>query len=191
MSFTSLYLIRYLNFDYGFISTTTVLSYVAMILSTKIWDKFQNKHGNIFRNEIFCFFVIADFLIYFFLTENLFHFIFILPCWRYREWGFIIAIMAYRFEIMPERAKTIYEGWFKAIYGLSVLIAPAIGELLINIMPDFSTGVFSASKFQLLYLISFITGGIVVFVTFIKPGFIKHKTSDQSCTENHNENLAV
>ena len=163
-----------------------------MILSTKIWDKFQNKHGNIFVMKYSAFFVIADFLIYFFLTEKT-YFILFLSCLvgGIGNGGFIIAIMAYRFEIMPERAKTIYEGWFKAIYGLSVLIAPAIGELLINIMPDFSTGVFSASKFQLLYLISFITGGIVVFVTFIKPGFIKHKTSDQSCTENHNENLAV
>ena len=164
-SFTSLYLIRYLNFDYGFISTINVISYIVMIVGA---NTFVLKYSAIF--------VIIDLLIYFFLTEKTYCLLF-LSCLigGTGNGGFNIAIMAYRFEIMPESSKSIYEGWFKAIYGVSVLIAPIIGELLMNIMPKFGNVVFPISKFQMLYITSFITGGIVVFLTFIKPGFIRTK----------------
>ena len=185
-SFTSIYLIRYLNFDYGFISTINVISYIVMILGTKFWGKLQNKYGNIFVLKYSAIFVIADFLIYFLLTEKT-YFLLFLSCLvgGIGNGGFNIAIMAYRFEIMPESAKSIYEGWFKAIYGASVLIAPVIGELLIKIMPDLSKMVFPISKFQFLYIISFVTGGLVVLFTFIKPGFIKNKFINQNSIINH------
>ena len=184
-SFTSLYLIRYLSFDYGFISAINVLSYVAMILGTRIWDRFQNKYGNIFVMKYSAFFVIAEFFIYFFLTEKTFFFLYLSGLiGGIGNGGFLIAIMAYRFEIMPERAKTIYEGWYKAVYGFSVLIAPTIGELLTKILPDFSTKTFHVSRFQLLYLISFITGSIILFLTFIKPGFSKNK--NKMARQNYN-----
>lgn len=178
-SFTSIYLIRYLNFDYGFISTINVISYIVMIFGVRFWGKLQNKHGNIYVLKFSAIFVIIDFLMYFFLTEKT-YFILFLSCLigGTGNGGFNIAIMAYRFEIMPESAKSIYEGWFKAIYGASVLMAPIIGEFLINIMPDLGNLIFPISKFQLLYMISFITGGIVVFFTFIKPGYIKNNPVD-------------
>ncbi|HHV97412.1 MAG TPA: MFS transporter [Clostridiaceae bacterium] len=179
-SFTSLYLIRYLSFDYGFISTINVLSYIAMILGTRIWDRFQNKYGNVFVMKYSAFFVIGEYFIYFFLTERTYFLLYLSSLvGGIGNGGFLIAIMAYRFEIMPERAKTIYEGWYKAVYGLSVLIAPTIGELLMKILPDFSTHIFPVSKFQLLYLISFIAAGFVIFFIFIKPGFIRNKIANQ------------
>jgi len=180
-SFTSIYLIRYLNFDYGFISTINVITYIVMIISTKFWGRIQSRKGTISVLKYSAFFTIIDFLMYVFLTRKTYFML--LPSaliGGFGNGGFNIAIMAYRFEIMPESAKSIYEGWFKAIYGASVLLAPIIGKLLINVMPDYSGLAFPLSNFQLLYLVSFITGALVVMVTFYKTGFSKNKGTDIS-----------
>lgn len=178
-SFTSIYFLRYLNFDYGFISTINVMSYIIMILSTKIWSRFQHRSGNLNVLKFSAIFVVADYLLYFFLTERTYFFmIFICIIGGLGNGGFNIAIMAHRYEIMPEGSKSIYEGWFKAIYGTSVLFAPMLGKVLMNILPEFDLGFISVSRFQMLYLFSFITAGFVVLIAFYIPAVIGKKRLD-------------
>ena len=73
---------------------------------------------------------------------------------------------------MPESGKSIYEGWFKAVYGISVLLAPFIGEMLMNAIPESMEIAFSINRFRILYMISFVLGGIVLFASFYKPGLL-------------------
>lgn len=175
-SFTSIYFLRYLNFDYGFISTINVLSYIIMILSTKFWARLQHQSGNIFVLKFSAIFVVLDYLIYFLLTEKT-YFLMIFTCLigGLGNGGFNIAIMARRYEIMPQGSRSVYEGWFKAIYGTSVLFAPMFGEMLMKILPEFTLGFITISRFQMLYLFSFVMAGIVVIVSFFKPALLGRK----------------
>lgn len=193
-SFTLIYLIRYLDFDYGFISTINVVSYILMIVSTRFWGKIQGRKGTVFVLKISAIIAILEYLIYFFLTEKTFFIMYFSSIISgIGNGGFNIAIMAYRLEIMPENGKSIYEGWFKAIYGISVLLAPFIGKILMNVMPDFSWFAFPINKFQLLYLVSFVFAGFVIFLSFYKPGMVFNRDgyeNEDSCknTSMHSRN---
>lgn len=183
-SFTSIYLIRYLQFDYGFITTINIFMYILMIVSTRFWGRIQSKKGTVFVLKNSALIAIFDCLIHFFLTEKTFFVMYFSSIIAgIGNGGFNIAFIAYRFEIMPDRGKTLYEGWFKAIYGTSVLLAPFFGKLIMNIMPDFSGLGFPISKFQMLYMASFIFAGIVIILSFYKPGIVlcKDISKKSSC----------
>jgi MFS family permease len=185
-SFTSLYLIRYLELDYKLISTINVISYIMMIVSTSFWGRIQGKKGNIFVIIMSSIIVILEYFIYFFLTgRTLFLLYLSAVIGGIGNGGFNIAIVAYRFELMPESGKSIYEGWFKAIYGISVLLAPFIGEMLMSVMPGFIEHAFSINRFRMLYMLSFILSGTVLFTSFYKPGLLLRirPASAQECKQ--------
>lgn len=53
-----------------------------------------------------------------------------------------------------------------------MLLAPFIGKILMNVMPDLNGLSFPISKFQMLYVVSFISAAIVIFISFYKPGIV-------------------
>ena len=67
-------------------------------------------------------------------------------------WGkcCFITIFNYRYELMPENNRTIYEGWFGAVLGLSMLISPVVGNFVMNRLPVIQNTFFQYSKFQLM-----------------------------------------
>lgn len=169
-SFSSVYLIRYLDFDYGFISTINVLMYIFMILSTKFWGRVEAKKGMEFVLGITAVFMVSEYLIYGFLTESTYFLLFFSPIIAgIGQGGFNTAIFTYRYDIMPEQNRTIYEGWFAATQGLSFLFAPILGNAIMQRLPAISNRVIQYSSFQLMYFISFALAITVVLVTFFKP----------------------
>lgn len=176
-SFTPLYQIRYLKLDYSFISIINVISYVALIMFTGFWGRVEVKKGLRFVFKITALFVICEILIYSFLTRNTIYLLFLSPIVSGIGYsGFNVSIMTYRFDIIPKTNKTIYEGWFGAVMGISMLIAPVVGSGLLKSLPNFSSAVYKNSNFQLLYLISFILTGIVIYLMlFNSKKFITDK----------------
>ena len=169
-TFTPLYLIKYLKFDYGFISGTTVFSYFIMIVCTKFWAKVQLRKGQVFVLKITAIIIILEYLINSFLRTETYFLLFLAPIFSgIGNSGFNTSIFAYRYELIPEDNRTIYEGWYCAILGISVLIAPLLGSMLMNRLPVIQNAVYQHSNFQLLYLISFLTCAITIFVTFFIP----------------------
>ncbi|MBE3037189.1 MAG: MFS transporter, partial [Candidatus Atribacteria bacterium] len=84
--------------------------------------------------------------------------------------GFNVATVTYRYNIIPEEGhKTIYEGWFGAVFGLSALLGPMVGKLIMEILPPVRGPIFQYSNFQIMYLISFIVGLSVVLLMFFRP----------------------
>ncbi|NLC67516.1 MAG: MFS transporter [Clostridiaceae bacterium] len=172
-SFTSIYLIKYLELDYKLISMINVISYILMIVTTRFWDRMQGRKGNMFVIIVSSIFIMLDYLIYSFLTARTLFLLYLSAVvGGTGNGGFNTAIVAYRFELMPKSGKSIYEGWFKAIYGISVLLAPFIGEMLMNAIPESMEIAFSINRFRILYMISFVLGGIVLFASFYKPGLL-------------------
>jgi MFS family permease len=173
-SFTPVYLIKYLKFDYSFITTANVISQVAMIASNLYWARVEKKKGFRFVLGITALFTIGELLVLSFLKGENFYLLFISTIISgIGMGGFGVSIFTYRYEIMPETGKTIFEGWFYFASGLGMLIAPFAGQAMIDFIPEFSNPVFQNSKMQLLYLISFVLLCILLFFTFVTPSIKK------------------
>lgn len=170
-SFTPLYLIRYLKFDYSFISTVNVFAYIFMIICTKVWGRIELKKGLTFVFRITAFIVVAEFLIYSFLNNKTYYLLLFAPIFAgIGNSGFNIAVFNFRYEIMPENSKTIYEGWFGAVLGLSALAGPVMGNFLKKRLPVIENVIYQHSSFQMLYLISFVLATGVILLAFYSPG---------------------
>jgi hypothetical protein len=165
-SFTPLYLIRYLKFDYKFISVINVITYLFMILFTTLWSKLENKKGLMFVFKITGLIAIMESFVYGFLKSDTYFLLYIAPVLAGIGYsGFNIAILNYRYELMPEINRTVYEGWFGGVLGLSMLVSPVIGNFIMNRLPVIHNAYFQYSKFQIMYIISFIlAAGVVLLV---------------------------
>jgi hypothetical protein len=169
-SFTPLYLIRYLKMDYRFISSINLIAYVTMIVCTMFWGRIERKNGQKFVFKVTSFFVICEYLIYSFLNEKT-HFLLFFSAiiGGIGNSGFNISVFAYRYEIIPENSRTIYEGWFGAAYGLSLFASPFIGNIFLRKLPVLKNAVYTHSDFQLMYIISFLLALVVIFLMFFLP----------------------
>lgn len=166
-SYTPLYLIRYLKLDYSFVSVVTIIMYAIMIVCTTFWRRVEDRKGILFVLSITALFMAAEFLIYGFLTRERYYLLFFTPIIAgIGNSGFNICIMTYRYEIMPEENRTIYEGWFGAVIGLSNLTGPMIGGVLIKILPIIDNALFRYGNFQLLYIISFLLAVCIILFFF-------------------------
>jgi MFS family permease len=173
-SFTSVYLIRYLQLDYSYISAVNVLSYIFMIVSIRYWRKIEGKHNVKFVFKISALFVISEFLIYGFVREETVVLLFLCSVLAgIGNGGFNIAILTYRYDIMPESDKTLYEAWFGAIYGISTLAGPFIGGWLIKVLPEISIFALKFNHFQIMYLVTFATSILIIFLAFEGPGKLR------------------
>lgn len=164
-SFTPLYQIRYLKLGYGFISSINVITYLLMIACTRFWSRIERCRGVGAVIKFTAVFAVAEVFIYAFLTNNTLYLLFLSSIVSGIGYsGFNAATLTYRYELMPERDKTIYEGWFNAIYGLSTLISPVIGSILMNNVYDVHNAVFKNGRVQLLYLFSALCAGFIVYL---------------------------
>jgi hypothetical protein len=166
-SYTPVYLIKYLDFDYAFISAVTVAMYVSMILFTRFWKRIEYNRGIKYVFYMTASFVAAEVLIYGFLIRERFYLLLLAPILSgIGNSGFNICVMNHRYNIMPDENRTVYEGWFNAVFGLSTFIAPVIGGVLLEMLPTIENPVFKHSSFQFLYLISFVLSGLIIFIFF-------------------------
>jgi MFS family permease len=178
-SFTPLYLIRYLKFDYKFISVINVITCLFLILFTGLWSKLENKKGQIFIFKITGLIAITEFLIYGFLRSDTYYLLYFAPVFAGIGYsGFNVAMFNYRYELMPENNRTIYEGWFGAVLGLSMLVSPIIGSFIMNRLPVLQNTYFQFSKFQIMYIISFLLAVTTVLLA------LKSSTKSNAFQEN-------
>lgn len=177
-SFTPLYMIRYLGLDYSFISSINVLTYILMIACTRLWNRIERSRGLGFVMKVTALFAVGEVFIYSFLNNSTYYLLFLAPVVSGIGYsGFNITIMTYRYELVPENNKTIYEGWFGAVYGLSTLISPVIGSAIMANLPDFNNILYNHSDFQLLYLISSISAAFVIYIMLYRSkvaGYHEH-----------------
>jgi hypothetical protein len=169
-TFTPVYLVRYMQFDYSFISTMNVLQYACLIAFTSFWRRMEAKRGLVFVLRVTATIAVVEFLMYGLLTTRT---AWILPIATMLAGigysGFNITILNYRYSILPEKNRTVYESLFAAVFGLSTLLSPMIGNFLMNRMPVLHNAVFEHSRFQLMYLLSFVLVQGVLFLSFNTP----------------------
>ncbi len=156
-SYTSLYMLRYLELDYKFISFVTVISNLVMIICTRMWRQAEVRMGLKKVFQLTAFIAAIEFLVYFFLTSRTVPLLFLAPIFSGAgNSGFNIFVMNYRYDLMPEKNRSLYEGWYGALLGLSLLLGPIIGSIIMNWLPKIENAILEFSQFQLIYLLSFL-----------------------------------
>lgn len=165
-SFTSLYQIKYLDLDYGFISSINVTTYIAMIIFTRFWGRVEDRHGVRFMLGLTAAFIVIELFIYSFIDKNSLMLLYPAAiCGGVGNSGFNVGIATSRYNITPDQNKTIYEGWFGAVYGIATVIGPILGGCMRESWIDVG--------FQMLYRISSIAAVIIIASVFFKPADIK------------------
>jgi hypothetical protein len=165
-AYTPVYMIKYLKFDYRLILSMSVLSMLAMIVSNLFWMKAEKKKGSNFVLTLSALLQAAGLLIIGFMTGRSYFLYYISTMiMGFGSGGFNTTSFTYRFELMPEIGKTIYESWFYLVFGFATLLAPLTGQLFINILPEFTNRFINNSRMQLLYMISFVL--LVLSVVYI------------------------
>ena len=169
-TFTPVYLIRYMKFDYTFISTMNVIQYICMIGFTTLWRKVEAKKGVVHVFRITATIAVVEFLLYGFLTSR--------TAWilvpatimaGIGNSGFNITVLNYRYGIIPEKNRTVYESCFAGVVGLATLVSPIVGNYVMQRLPVVTNRVFEHSKFQFMYLLSFILVQLILFLSFNAP----------------------
>ncbi len=169
-SFTPLYLIRYLGVDYKVLSAINMIAYLGLILCTRLWSRIDIRMGLPFVFKVSALIAVLEFLIYGFVQGETTLLLYLAPVFSgIGNSGFNIAVFNRRCELMPENDRTVYEGWFAAVMGLSMLAGPVIGDFVMNRLPVVSNAVFQHSRFQFMYLISFVLAGAAVLLLFRRP----------------------
>lgn len=169
-TFTPVYLIRYMKFDYTFISSMNVIQYICLIGFTALWRQMEAKKGVVHVFRITATIAVVEFLLYGFLTSR--------TAWilvpatilaGIGNSGFNITVLNYRYGFIPEKNRTVYESWFAAVFGLSTLVAPIFGNFIMQRLPVVTNRVFEHSKFQFMYLLSFVMVQLILFLSFNTP----------------------
>lgn len=177
-SFTPSYMIRYLNIDFKHISTFNVLTQVAMILTNRYWSRIEKHKGYTFTICTSAFFTISPALMMVFVTKNTWPLLFISNILAGIGAGGFTSLFTYRYEIMPTNNRTIYEGWYYLALGFSVLLAPFLGQFVINLIPVFTNAFIQNSQIQILNLVSFVLVSIMLYFFFIHPAKKKKRLKD-------------
>jgi hypothetical protein len=170
-SYTPLYQIKYLKLEYSFLSVINTIAYINMILGTQIWSRIEEKKGLHFVLGMTASFMAAEFLLYGFMTQKTTYLLAITPFLAgIGNSGFNVATVNYRYNLIPEDShKTVYEGWYGAVLGLSALLGPSTGRLLQQMLPTIENKIFQYSAFQMTYLVSFVLAMTIAHLTFFRP----------------------
>jgi MFS family permease len=156
-SFTPLYLIRYLQFDYKVISIASVITNLFMIAATRPWGRIDGRMHPHKILQICGFLTASELLLYAFLNSQTAFLIYLAPILAgIGGSGFNAFVFTYRYELMPEQNRTVYESVYCGALGLAVLLGPVAGGLVMGRLPLYIQGQSAFSKFQLMYAVAFV-----------------------------------
>jgi MFS family permease len=172
-SFTTVYLIRYIKLDMGTISLINVVTTGVILLTNRFWSNIESSRGYTFVVGRTTLLLAGELLVLSFVNGNFLT----LPLLFISaiiagagNGGFIIAVLTYRYEIMPSDNKTLHEGWYYFAFGIGTLGGPFAGKLLMNFIPVVKNIIYQYSNFQLLYLLSAVILMLLAYVSFFRPG---------------------
>lgn len=129
-SLIQVYMLRYLGLSYTFISAMTVLSSIVQIFVYPRWGRL----GDIYGQELVMDISIWGYALHMglwalvskgnvYVFSTMAHLVGAI-CGA----GFAVGSFNSRYEIIPEKGGTIYEGFYTAIIGLTLLVAPWVGS---------------------------------------------------------------
>lgn len=152
---TPVYILKYLKLEYRYVSYANLASIAAIIISNKLWSILDSKKGTNYVIGITNTLIAFELVLLSFLTSST-AFLYIISSGVAGAGmgGFIVAAMSYRYKIMPDEGRTLYEGWYFFAYGMGTLLAPFIGNMLLNLLTGLYGTTGDWNVFRLLYGVS-------------------------------------
>lgn len=157
MTFAQVYEIRYMKISYTYLTLMGSIGAVVQMLLYPVWGKIIDKYGTnlIMRIALVLYMVHAG--IYFFMIKgNAPIFILILnlngailsPAWA-------LSTFNERFSTIPKEGRTIYDSFFATVLGLTIFIAPVLGNLLRELILKTDISFLPFPEFKLLFVLTF------------------------------------
>ncbi len=158
MSFASIYQIKYLGLPYVFLTALTTMNALLQMLYYPMWGKFLDKYGPTLTRNIGMTFYAIHALLYFLLTKETAYFGMILlhlnasfmgPAW-------MLGVFNTKYSVIPAEGRSIYDGFFTSVIGLTILLGPTIGNLIRNLIINNNVDIIQFSQFRLMFLLTFV-----------------------------------
>ena len=182
-SFKSVYMIRYLEMSYTFINFITILPAVMQMFMIRLWGRVSDKYGHKFVMNTSMWFFAAEALFWGLVSKTTMVLFIPVACIfsAIANSGFAVGAFNRRYEIIPEKGRTLYDGFYSAIVGVALLLAPILGGAVKTMAASnsFIKSNIQFGEFRMLFMITFIS--IIVLQIFnIRPGATIHASSPAS-----------
>lgn len=167
VAYTQVYMIKYLNLSYTFITIMVTFLSIIQMFSYRIWGKIHDTKGAFYTMKMAIWFFILEVAIWVFVTSSnkyaLIPFGYIFEA--IAGPGFAVGSFNLRFKLIPKNGRTVYDGFFTAVLGIILMIAPFIGRLIqTGITSTNIANVIPFAQFRLLY-------GITAIVLLTLQGY--------------------
>ena len=128
-SYTQVYMIRYLELSYTFITSMTMLNAVLQMFAYSQWGKIADRYGNGFVMYASYGFYALQMVLWALVTKgSMYVFIpLVYGIGSFANSGFMVGSFNYRYDILPEKGRSFYDAFYSAAIGITLLIAPWIG----------------------------------------------------------------
>lgn len=160
-SLRQLYMLKYLDMSYTFINAMGMVSFLLQALFFyKLWGRANDRLNPKFVMNTSMWFYGLDLLIWFIASPTT-AFI-LLPVGHIvgaiEGPAFTIGSYNRRYEIIPEKGRTLYDAFYTSFIGLILIIAPFIGGLMKSLLVRTGlSDLMPLGDFRLMYLISALT----------------------------------
>lgn len=170
MAFASVYQIKYMEISYTYMNIMASIGAIAQILIYPLAGKIMDKYGSKLLMRIAFFFFMTHAFLYIFMGKgNAYLILFLLningsivnPAW-------ILATFNERFRLIPKQGRTIYDGFFVTVIGISTLLGPVLGNIIRKILLGANISFISFPEFRLLFLMTFVILLVLNTVLYIK-----------------------
>lgn len=156
-TFNSIFQLKYLQMSYTYINVVGAVRYfLQLFFFYKMWGMICDKIGNSFA--LFCsiLFHIIDCILWSMLSSSTVQFIYPLIniLGAVGQTGFAVALFNRRYELIPQKGKVIYETFFSATIGITVLISPFFGGLLRDFFAETAIAQIEFGNIRAVYLVS-------------------------------------
>ncbi len=138
VSFSQLYMIRYLKLSHTFIAFMTMINALLQIFLYSQWGKFGDRYGHKFVMEVsICFFAVQMALWALVSQRTMYICIpLVYVVASISNSGFAVGSFNRRYDIIPEKGRSLYDGFFSMVVGLVLLVAPWIGSKMRELFVD-------------------------------------------------------
>lgn len=128
-SYAQVYMIRYLKLPYTFISGMTVMDAVIQIFIYTKWGRLGDRKGHKYVMELSIWFFVIHMAAWAITSQKTMYFSIPLAYLSsaIANSGFALGSFNSRYDIIPEKGRNLYDAFYTAIIGLTLLIAPWIG----------------------------------------------------------------
>lgn len=168
-SFTQVFMLRYLELSYTFITSMTMLNAVLQIFAYSRWGRIADRKGNAYvMNLSYIFHALHMGLWALVSAKTMYVFIpLVYAVASFSSSGFMVGSFNYRYEIIPEKGRSLYDAFYSVSVGITLLIMPWIGGRLKNLLSssDFVTNNIAYGEFRILFFASSIGLGLLGLIS--------------------------